>query len=394
MNKNRNSLKRSRHGSRPPKILLFVCIMAVLACLTSVIIYVFFINRDTTVEESKKPEAEELPPPIEMPSVSDNDTEPEAPETPAVYPDPEYNFTLEEIYVPLEGLSREYQIAWVSDLHMITDHEPGPGGISDGSLIQVVIRYNNLSVTPDGVHAEDLWPDIVKCLNTGNYDAVIFGGDMLDYCSTSNMEALKKGFDELRYDKDRILYIRSDHDYGAWYVGSSFTQLDIYDLHEQLDGDDLEKKCLDMGEFVLIGINKSVQNISEEYFSIVKAQYEKAAEENKPVIAVTHVPYASMVDPSLEELSMKVRNKEYYWLGEWMPNETMWEYLDLLYREDTQVKQVLAGHLHAPWDGMITDQLRQHIFSPAFGGTIGVIHFVPEGTDVDTSTYHSRNYYS
>ena len=71
----------------------------------------------------------------------------------------------------------------------------------------------------------------------------------------------------------------------------------------------------------------------------------------------------------------------------------MWSYLDFIFREDTQVKQVLAGHLHAPWDGMITDQLREHIFSPAFSGTIGVIHFVPEDEDVDTSTYFSRKYY-
>ena len=126
----------------------------------------------------------------------------------------------------------------------------------------------------------------------------------------------------------------------------------------------------------------------------MEKQYENAAKENKPVIAVTHVPYGSNVDDSLKTLSMKVRNKPYYWVGpDYQPNDTMWSYLNLIFSEDTQVKQVLAGHLHAPWDGMITEQLREHIFSPAFSGTIGVIHFVPEGTDVDTSTYISRKYY-
>lgn len=391
MKNNGNFFKQLKRGLRRKKFLLPACITAALLITISVVVFLAVSNRDTGTEQPVIPEAEEIPPLTEEPAVSDNDTQPETEEPPVVYPEPEYNLTLEEIYVPLENISREYRIAWVSDLHLITDHEPG--GISDGSLIKVIRRYNTLAVTQDGVHAEELWPDIVKCLNTGDYDAVIFGGDMMDYCSVSNMDALKKGYEDLRYDKERILYIRADHDYGAWYVGDNFTQLDIYDLHKDLDGDDPEKKYLDMGEFVVIGINNSTQNITEENLSIAESQYENAAAQNKPVVAVTHVPYGSVTDPSLETLSMEVRNREYYWLGDWQPNEPMRRYLDIIYREDTQVKQVLAGHLHAPWDGMITEQLRQHIFSPAFSGTIGVIHFVPEGTDVDTSTYYSRKYY-
>lgn len=391
MKNSRKFFEQLKNTLRRKKYLLPACIAAVLLLTISVFVIITVSNPGAGTEQPFLPEAEEIPSQAEEPALSGNDAEPETEEPPVVYPEPEYNLTLEEIYVPLENISREYRIAWVSDLHLITDHEPG--GISDGSLLKVIRRYNTLAVTPDGVHAEELWPDIVKCLNKGDYDAVIFGGDMMDYCSVSNMEALKKGYDDLRYDKDRILYIRADHDYGAWYVGDDFTQLDIYDLHEALDGDDPEGKYLDMGEFVVIGINNSTQNITEEDLSIVESQYEKAAAENKPVIAVTHVPYGSLTDPSLETLSMEVRNKEYYWLGDWQPNEPMRRYLDIIFREDTPVKQVLAGHLHAPWDGMITEQLREHIFSPAFSGTIGVIHIVPEGTDVDTSTYYSKKYF-
>lgn len=392
MRTHKKFLKRLKRKMRQRKnILLFSCITAALLCAVSVILFLFAFNPEDTTKKTESPEAEEFLPPEET-EISESDMTSETEDTQIIYPEPEYNLTLEEIYVPLEGLSKEYKIAWVSDLHLITDHEPG--GVSEGSMIKIAGRYETLSVTEDGVHAEDLWPDIVKCLNAGDYDALIFGGDMMDYCSISNMEVFQKGYDELRYDKEQILYIRADHDYGAWYVGDNFTQQDIYELHERIDGDDPEKKYLDMGEFVLIGINNSTKNITDENFSIVEKQYENAAKENKPVIAVTHVPYGSNVDDSLKTLSMKVRNKPYYWVGpDYQPNDTMWSYLNLIFSEDTQVKQVLAGHLHAPWDGMITEQLREHIFSPAFSGTIGVIHFVPEGTDVDTSTYISRKYY-
>lgn len=392
--KNTGNLTRLfRHGLRRKKnIILLACIAAALLSMISVVIFVIVLdhNSDSNIAISEMPEAEEIPPPeTDEPA----EEKPEEQEVPVVYPEPDYNLTLEEIYVPLEGLRREYKVAWVSDLHMITDHKPG--GVSEGSIIKLNSRYETLAITEDGVHAEDLWPDIVKCLNTGSYDALIFGGDMIDYCSPSNMDALKKGYDELRYDREQILYIRADHDYGAWYVGDNITQQDIYKYHERLDGDDPEKKYLDMGEFILIGINDSTKNITEENFSIVEKLYEKAAREDKPVVAVTHVPYGSNVDDSLSKLSKKVRNKPYYWVGpDYQPNDTMWSYLDLIFREDTQVKQVLAGHLHAPWDGMITDQLREHIFSPAFSGTIGVIHFVPEDADVDTTKYFSTKYYS
>ena len=401
--RNRQKLPKKfiRKQKRKHNMLLAACITVLLLCMIFVVIYVFVSNDQSETVKKETFEAEEFSP-RKNPKPQENDiddiddiddTDDTETEKPIVYPEPDYNLTLEEIYVPLEGLSKEYKIAWVSDLHMITDHEAG--GVSIGSLIKLNKRYETLAITEDGVHADELWPDIVKCLNIGNYDAVIFGGDMMDYCSISNMKTFQEGYDKLRYGKEQILYIRADHDYGAWYVGDNFTQRDIYQLHEELDGDNPEKKYLDMGEFVLIGINNSTKNITEDNFAIVEKQYQKAARENKPVIAVTHVPYGSNVDESLKALSMKVRNKPYYWVGpDYQPDDTMWSYLNLIFKEDTQVKQVLAGHLHAPWDGQISKQLREHIFSPAFSGTIGVIHFVPEDTNIDASTYYSTKYYS
>ena len=105
----------------------------------------------------------------------------------------------------------------------------------------------------------------------------------------------------------------------------------------------------------------------------------------KPVIIVTHVPYEAKVDTpgideSLEELSMRVRNKIYYWGGgKYEPNDKTKQYFSMIYSDDTPVVQVLAGHMHEKWDGMITEKVPQHIFSPAFKGVIGIVHIVPEG---------------
>lgn len=297
------------------------------------------------------------------------------------YPEPNYHFQTDEIIVEVPDLSKEYTVAWVSDLHMVTDHE-----ISDDILAEdldaVQARYDFFQ-TADGVHGEDLLPEIIDYLNYGSYDAIIFGGDMLDYCSVSNMELLKSEFDRLN-KKIPVLYIRADHDYGFWYGGDGFTEADAENMHQEMaDGDDLNTKYLDFGEFVIIGVNRSTKDMFPEQYRILDEMFTNAASEGKPVIVATHVPYASKIDETNEvtlyDRSMEIRNKIYYWGGgNYVPNEVTSNFLDKIYREDTSVVEVLAGHLHAGWDGKLTEQVNQHIFEPAYLGSIGIIKFVPE----------------
>lgn len=297
------------------------------------------------------------------------------------YPEPNYHFQTDEIIVEVPDLSKEYTVAWVSDLHMVTDHE-----ISDDILAEdldaVQARYDFFQ-TADGVHGEDLLPEIIDYLNYGSYDAIIFGGDMLDYCSVSNMELLKSEFDRLN-KKVPVLYIRADHDYGFWYGGDGFTEADAENMHQKMaDGDDLNTKYLDFGEFVIIGVNRSTKDMFPEQYRILDEMFTNAASEGKPVIVATHVPYASKIDETNEvtlyDRSMEIRNKIYYWGGgNYVPNEVTSNFLDKIYREDTSVVEVFAGHLHAGWDGKLTEQVNQHIFEPAYLGSIGIIKFVPE----------------
>lgn len=76
-----------------------------------------------------------------------------------VYDPPEYDFKTDEITVELDGLDREYTIAFVNDLHMITDKEAGD--VLEENLPVVRERYENLSVTPEGIHGEELWLSLI-----------------------------------------------------------------------------------------------------------------------------------------------------------------------------------------------------------------------------------------
>lgn len=292
------------------------------------------------------------------------------------YPKPEYAFETDEVTIAIKGLSKERRIAWVSDLHLVSDHDSGEalGDVHAEYLDAINRRYEDLAVTSDGVHAEDLWPEIIKYLNYYNFDGVIFGGDIMDYCSNSNISVIKEGLDNLRIP---YIYIRADHDYGAYYGGVFFSETQARQLHQTIDGDKISYKFWDEGDFLVLGIDNSTKDMPDYYLDMVTDVYSRG----EPVIMATHMPYESKVDTTLAELSMQVRNRIYYWSDasdQYKPNDVTQKYLDMVYDSNTVVSQVLAGHFHASWDGMISEQVSQHIFAPAFSGSIGIIHVIPE----------------
>ena len=302
---------------------------------------------------------------------SEQSDEPELPVEEKEYPQPEYDFKTDEIVVEIDGLEREYTIAFVNDLHMITDH--ASGDVTEDNMAVVRERYETLAVTEDGVFAEYLWHEVIKYLNYNDFDAVIFAGDMLDYCSNSNIIALKSGLKELKYPSDKLMYIRSDHDYGGWYGGSGFTDSNGFSLQTLvLDGDATEK-VIEFDDFIIVGINQSYRNVSEHAREVIDRNIARG----KPVIIATHVPFYSDVDSSLEELSMEVRNKIYYWSKDgvnYVPDGETQALIDAMYADDSNVEQIVAAHMHASWDGYVTDRLKEHIFAPAFQGNIGIIY--------------------
>jgi hypothetical protein len=343
---------------------------AMVVVLTAIVVIVLI---GVAVKLSSNKSSEEIAEEIDWNELQESNasTEPESEveEETIIYPAPDYEFKTEEVTVKIENIDREYTIAWVSDLQLISDHEAGD--VQPEYLDYLEERYETLPVDENGVHAEELWPEIIKYLNYENFDGVIFGGDLMDYCSSSNVAMVKEGLDSLRM---RYMYIRSDHDYGTFYGDYLFTDKVVKQMHKEIDGDEISNKFWALDDNLLVlGIDNSYVDMPEYYYDMV----EEVLNRGYPVIIATHVPYYSQVDDSLAELSMKERNTLYYWGGKYSPNEITSKYFDLIYSEDTAVKEVLAGHLHASWDGMISNQVSEHIFTPAYTGTIGIIHIVP-----------------
>lgn len=376
---------RNRRRSRKIKQRILMGAVLVLALLLGLTIG-FLLTREKKEEPVEETETEVE---TELEESTEETETTEKIEEAKEYPAPVYQFREEEVTVEVEGLEKEYTLAFVNDIHMISDFKAGP--VTEESLPTIQQRYDEMFITNDGkgIPSVELWPEIVKYLNHYDFDGVIFAADLLDYSSTTNVQKLKEGMEELKYPLDKMMYLRSDHDYGGWYGGESYTDDDGVKAQEDILGGDSMEQVLDFGDFQVVGINRSHKNISAEQHAFI----DKQLDTGKPTIMVTHVPFYSEVDESLLDLSMQVRNKIYYWHPQapnYVPDGETQGLIDRMYHGDANVVEILGAHIHASWDGQVTDQLREHVFGPCYQGQIGIVHVIPKGGKVTVNIHEGE----
>jgi len=271
----------------------------------------------------------------------------------------EEEFVIEEIDVQIDGVG-EHTFVYLSDLHIaVMSDEVDAAKVSE---VEGRIVY---STTTDGVTAADLWPKLMKKVNSYNPDAVLLGGDMTDFSSKANMDALKVGLQEIKSG----MYIRADHDYASWFT-------DYNDEHGRELQDEVYK-ILDIHEIeyddlIIVGIDNSTSNVS----SLTVEAFKDILKKGKPVIVMMHVPIKPNDDESLSVLSKKeFADRELIWGKDcyYYPDENTNELISIIKDENSLVKLVISGHLHFSWDGEISSGTRQHVFDAAFKRNIGLI---------------------
>lgn len=269
---------------------------------------------------------------------------------------------VESVEVVIPGLAEEYHFLCLADLHIITESDE----ISSVELDNIQSRLHWSSVS-SGTTAAGYWGTLPDILDSCNADGILLGGDMIDFCSASNVECLKQGLDRLATP---YLYVRADHDLNPyWCEGITVEQCNL--LHSDIDGNG-EVLYMELPEFCVVGLNNSTSQITESGLECMQEIFSIG----KPIILLTHVPYESRTDTSLQETSKEVwQNRALVW-GEdcnYRPDANTKEFMDMVYAADSPVKEILCGHLHFSWDGYITENIHEHIFSPAFTKSVGVI---------------------
>ena len=273
-------------------------------------------------------------------------------------------FTVDRQSVPIEGLQKEYRFVFLNDLHILIPNEE----ISEEAMPTVMDRYEKGFIDKNGTKAYSLWDKLVEAINRLSVDAVILNGDMLDCFSHANFACLRKGCETLLAP---YLYIRADHDYSDSY-NAAFSQ-ELTDRAERMLDGDAEILSMDCGEFLLVGVSRSTSPLSDHALEELTRLFGLG----RPVLLANHVPYDSLIDPSLNQASKEA----------WQGNALLWGYkdtlyettknvkrmLDLVYADDGPVAAVFAGHLHFANDVWLTQRIRQHVFDAEFRGTVGYV---------------------
>lgn len=292
---------------------------------------------------------------------------------------PAYTFREENVSIDL-GLSRSYKIAWVSDLHLVSNYnnldDVVNGNAGMNAQDYIATRYSMFKTDDGSLHSVELWDEIIKYINTGGFDAVIFGGDLLDHFTNENYKNLTRGLGQIDSSIPWIYIYGSSDDHDAWtgLIGGGSVINSINNLTSSKAPND----TIDLGEFKIIGLNNSANAGINSELSSVQSSIKGAG---KPVLLATHVPFESKVN-SLENWSIRNHNNQvYYWtynsykwkLGN---NSAMNNFLnENVYANNTNVKAVLAGHMHtASWDGQLTNNVKQHVFQATYRGVIGIIN--------------------
>lgn len=282
-----------------------------------------------------------------------------------------YGLTAEEVNIEMDNITQEYKIAWISDLHMM---QPNESTVNNE-------WYTNHSTTfkerNNGFNnSYSILPKIIECLNGNDFDAIVFGGDIMDNYSTENFNYLKEQINKLT--NKNIMFLVADHDYLTEMTTNSGANKAASSL-----GVSGTIKQITIGEngdsITLVGQNYSNEGISDSAVNTLSNYLNKA--DNS--LFFTHVPVESKTEASeMQSWSRKVHNNEvYYWSnaatskGYSNPSSS---YLNALYNSSS-LKGVFAGHVHASGDFELNTGIKEHIFNAAFRNNIGVITLTPSG---------------
>jgi len=271
-------------------------------------------------------------------------------------------YNIEQVNIHIEGLKNSYKILFVNDMHIqVLNAE-----VAEENQEFMQNRIALFSV--NGTSTYDKWKKLPQLLSDCNPDLIAFGGDMVDFGSVANTEALKEGFDKLSVP---YIYVRSDHDTECYWM----TEQDREKAFLRQDGvcENSDIFVDELAEIVVVGINNSNYQMPESALETLRGAFAIG----KPVVIVTHVPIDQNGQTELQIFSEEKRDGKRLYLGldsDKVATDIEKEYLEMIYAEDSPVVAVLAAHLHFSWEGCLKNNILEHIFTPSYQSSIGVVY--------------------
>lgn len=268
----------------------------------------------------------------------------------------EMNVAEEVIEIP--GLTKEYTFLYVTDTHIVVPDELDSDKVEE----YADVRFDEFQNEEDVSSAEQFEEWMVYA-NENQVDALLLGGDIIDYPSVANIEHLEENLEELTVP---YLYALGNHDWTfPWEYMTQYGEETYLPMLEPYMQSDSSIHELEFDEIIIVAVDNSANQIAPEAME----EYKLILQKEKPVIVMLHVPLLTQ--------SVLTKAKEVWSSGVVLgggnyggiyPDETSTEFIDLTTEEDSPVVAVLAGHVHFYDKDMVNERIVQIVGDAGYKG--------------------------
>ena len=184
--------------------------------------------------------------------------------------------------VTIKGLKKTQKILFVSDMHIVAK--------KDSYITRSTKKKHNSRIKEYtfsyGTTAK-AWLRLAAKLDSYKANLIIFGGDMIDYCSEANIEILKKGLAKVHTP---YILLSGNHEGNDWALTGWQTVYNVLANSGVYSVDTVLTR--NMSGFRVLCINEYGLSISDSTLTQVKS-FLKKGKKGAPVILFSHVPLQS-----------------------------------------------------------------------------------------------------
>lgn len=246
----------------------------------------------------------------------------------------EENLTKETIII--EGLTEEYDLLFLTDTHMVVSSSEDSEQITANAA-----ERGTQFIDDKGVSSALQFPAWMDYAEAQQVDAMLFGGDIIDFPSKGTLEHLQKNLDKLSMP---YLYTLGNHDWTfPWEYMTDKGREEYLPLLEPVMQGNTAINRLDVGELTIVSVDNSTNRVNGEALQT----YGEILAEGRPTIVMVHVPFMtqSVLGRAKEVWSSPVVIGAGNYGGIY-PDEESQAFVEMTTAADSPVVAVLAGHVH------------------------------------------------
>ncbi len=264
----------------------------------------------------------------------------------------------EEKYLHIPELQNEYEVWFLADSHIIIPDDTASDEVKAYAAERQPVFANDL-----GMDSSEIFTQFIGQANSEQPDLILFGGDILDFPSDANVTFLRE---ELGRLKVPYLFVMGNHDWTyPWEYMTPEGAEKYRPMLESITGMDSYAGLVEWKDIVFLAVDNSSNQVAQEAVPVIEQAYATG----KPIVLVQHVPFSS------EKLIARAKE-------DWANPVTLGMQVhggipvnavsDALYKnvlsDESQIRLVLAGHVHFSYEEQIAGRTTEIITDAAFKG--------------------------